>query len=88
MAREFKENAHLKIDQDKFKENFDRINWKSKEEQEEIDKEKVARTKKNISAGICGEFGMSVFDKKSFDENFDRIKWKTKGADKENEQDS
>ena len=78
MAQSFSETAHLKIDQKKYEENFDQIKWKSKEEQEEIDKVKVARTKKHMTAGLCGEFGMSTFNDEKYKENFEQIDWSKK----------
>lgn len=76
MAREFKETAHNKIDQKKFEENFDSIDW-SKLKNKPLEQKSV---KRHATAGLCGEFGMSTFDKAAFDENFDQIKW---GKDEE-----
>jgi hypothetical protein len=76
MAQSFKETAHLKTDQEKFKENFDAIDWGDLKEKPI---EKKPQSKKHVTAGLCGEFGMSVFDEKKYKENFDQIDWsKTK----------
>lgn len=74
MAREFKEVAHLKTDEDKFKKNFDEIDWGDLK-----DKPILKKTKsKHVTAGMCGEYGISEFDEKAYKENFDRIDWSKK----------
>lgn len=73
MAREFKENSHLKVDKKKYEENFDQIKWAPIE-----DKPKKKTKKRHITAGMCGEYGMSEFDDEKYKENFDRIDWNKK----------
>lgn len=67
-----------KVNEQAYKDNFDLIQWRKPEDQEEIDKEKVARTKRHVTAGICGEIGMSTFDEEAYKENYDRIDWSKK----------
>jgi hypothetical protein len=62
------------IDEKKYKENFDQIDWGDLKDKPV---EKI-KNKKHVTAGMCGEFGMSVFDEKAFKENFDRIDWSKK----------
>lgn len=82
MAQNFKETAHLNTDQDKFAENYDSIDWGDL-------KDKPLPKKvpsKHITAGMCGEFGQSTFDKEAYDKNFDSIDWsKTSKSDIEGE---
>lgn len=77
MAQSFAETAHLKTDKKKFSENWDNIKWPEPEEIK-IDKTKVIRTKKHATAGLCGEYGMSVVDDEKYKENFDQIDWSKK----------
>lgn len=79
MAQNFPETAHNKIDQKKYKENFDSIDWGDLKDKP-IEKKSV---KKHITAGMCGEYGLSTFDKEAFDKNFDNIKWDTTKEDHE-----
>ena len=78
MAREIKETAHLHIDEEKFNENFDSIDWGDLKDKP-LEKKSV---KKHSTAGLCGEFGMSTFDEKAFKENFDNIDWSKKWGSK------
>lgn len=71
MAQSFPETAHLKTDLKKFKENFDSIDWGDLKEKP-IEKKSV---KRHATAGLCGEYGLSVFDEKAYKENFDNIDW-------------
>lgn len=72
MAQSFPETAHNKIDQKKFKENFDAIDWGDLKDKPLVN---TPNNKKHVTAGLCGEFGMSTFDKEAFDNNFDNIDW-------------
>lgn len=62
---------------EEFKKNFDEIDWGDLKDKP-IDKKKAEKSKKHVTAGICGEFGMSTFDEKAYKENFDRIDWSKK----------
>lgn len=70
-----------KTDKKKFDDNWDSIDWSSakKAVEEKMSSEEYAkknlRNTKHSTAGLCGEFGMSTFDKEEFDKNFDNIKW-------------
>jgi hypothetical protein len=77
MAQAFPETAHNKTDLKKYKENFDSIDWGDLKEKP-IDKEKAKKNTKHSSAGLCGEYGMSTFDKEEYGENFDNIDWSKK----------
>lgn len=61
---------------EQFKENFDAIDWGDLKERP-ID-EKAKKSKKHATAGICGEYGTSVFDEKAYKENYDNIDWSKK----------
>lgn len=74
MAREFKEVAHTRTDLEKYKENFDSIDWGNLKEKP-IEKKVKS---KHVTAGMCGEYGISEFDEKAYKENFDRIEWSKK----------
>jgi hypothetical protein len=74
MAREFAEVAHLKTDMNKFSENFDSIDWGDLKDKP-IEKK---NNKRHVTAGMCGEIGMSTFDKEAFEKNFDAIDWSKK----------
>jgi hypothetical protein len=74
MAREFKETAHLKTNKEEFSKNFDDIDWGDLKEKP-IEKKGKS---KHVTAGLCGEFGMSTFDEKKYKENFDQIDWSKK----------
>ena len=74
MAREFKETAHLKTDEKKFKERFDEIDWGDLKDKP-VEKK---NNKKHSTAGMCGEYGMSAVDEEKFKENFDNIDWNKK----------
>lgn len=80
MAREFKETAHLNTDKEKFSENFDGIDWGDLKDKPIKDPGK----KRHMTAGLCGEYGLSVFDEKAYKDNFDLIKW-TNNKEKEHE---
>lgn len=56
---------------EKFKENFDQIDWGGLRDKP-LPK---PAPKKHVTAGMCGEFGMSTFDEKAFKENYDQIDW-------------
>lgn len=71
MAQSFPETAHLKTDKKKYEENFDRIDWGNLKDKP-LPPPAPAKHK---TAGLCGEFGLSVFDEKAYKENFDRIRW-------------
>ena len=60
-----------------FKENFDAIDWGDLKDKP-VDKEKAAKTKTHITKGMCGEYGMSEFNKEEYDKNFDQIDWSKK----------
>jgi hypothetical protein len=75
MAREFKEVAHLKTNKEEFEKNFDQIDWGDLKDRPVV---KSKKGKKHITAGICGEYGMSTFDEKAYKENFDQIDWSKK----------
>jgi hypothetical protein len=77
MAREFKEIAHLKTNLDKFKENYDSIDWGDLKEKP-VDKEKAQKCKRHETAGMCGEYGFNTFDEEKFKENFEQIDWTKK----------
>ena len=77
MAQDLKETAHLHTDKKKFDENYDAIDWGSLREKP-IDEELVKRTTKHVTAGLCGEYGMSTVDEEAFKENFDNIDWSKK----------
>jgi hypothetical protein len=82
MAREFKETAHNKTNKEEFDKNFDEIDWGDLK-----DKPVEKNSKKNVkhvTAGLCGEYGMSVFDDKKYKENFDQIDWSKNGDDVSN----
>ncbi len=72
MAQSFPETAHNRTDKQKFSDNWDRIKWPAPEEIK-IDEAKVKRTKRHNTTGMCGEYGMSTFDKEAYGENLDRI---------------
>lgn len=74
MAREFKETAHLKTDNKAFKENFDAIDWGDLKDKP-IEKKGKS---KHVTAGMCGEYGISEFNKEEYDKNFDQIDWNKK----------
>lgn len=69
MAREFKEVAHNRTDKKKFEENFDLIKGGSKldtgsyvfrnGEMVKLSETEAVKHKKHVTAGICGEYGMS-----------------------------
>lgn len=61
-------------DKEAFNENFDSIDWGELKDRP-LEKKK---TKKHVTAGMCGEYGTSTFDKKSYDDNFDNIDWSKK----------
>lgn len=85
MAREFKETAHLKTNTDAFSEGYDRIFGKKEVKSKaahykvvngevvEMSEEEAIKSTKHVSAGMCGEFGMSTFDDKAYKENLERI---------------
>ena len=81
MAREFKETSYLKVDKKKFAENFDSIDWGNLKDKPLP----PPAPSKHKTAGLCGEYGLSVFDKEAFDNNFDQIDWSVKPKESSDE---
>lgn len=57
-------------DKEKYNSNFDSIDWGNLKDKPI---EKKTQTKKHVTAGLCGEFGMSTFDEKAYKANYDLI---------------
>lgn len=71
-------------DKKRFNENFDNIDWGGLKEKPLP----PPAPKKHATAGLCGEFGMSVFDEKAYKENFDQIDWNKKKDDTTTEEET
>jgi hypothetical protein len=74
-------------DKAQFNDNFDNIDWstanKWSEEYGSKQTTELKKTKKHITAGMCGEYGMSIFDEKAFKSNYELIKWNEEKAKEE-----
>lgn len=62
------------LNPERYKENFDAIDWGDLKDRP-VEKKK---NKKHVTAGMCGEYGMSTRDEEAYKENFDRIDWSKK----------
>lgn len=61
-----------KTDKEKFDANFDEIDWSGVKDKP-IDEDKVKKTKRHVTAGLCGESGFSTFDENAYKENYERV---------------